>query len=103
MKYENTLLYWYFILSNIVDDYQKDESESENENENEKENENENENESESENENENESESENERSVYYFVIMMNIQNNTEISILSVLTVCEYHDNSSVMIYRINE
>ena len=26
-----------------------------------------------------------------------------EISILSVLTVCEYHDNSSVMIYRINE
>ena len=71
LKDENTVLYWYFILSNIVDDYQKDESESENENENEKENENENENESENENENESE------RSVYYFVVMMNIQNNT--------------------------
>ena len=30
-----------------------------------------------SENESENESESENERSVYYFVVMMDIQNNT--------------------------
>ena len=35
------------------------------------------ENESENENENENENESESERSVYYFVIMMDIQNNT--------------------------
>ena len=43
----------------------------ENENENESENENENENESESENENESE------RCVYYFVVMMDIQNNT--------------------------
>lgn len=31
----------------------------------------------ESENESENENENENERSVYYFVVMMNIQNNT--------------------------
>ena len=38
---------------------------------------NESENESENENENENENESESERSVYYFVIMMDIQNNT--------------------------
>ena len=43
-----------------------------NENENESESENENENESESESENENESE----RCVYYFVVMMDIQNN---------------------------
>lgn len=34
-------------------------------------------NESESESENENESENESERSVYYFVVMMDIQNNT--------------------------
>lgn len=34
-------------------------------------------NESENESENKNESENENERSVYYFVIMMDIQNNT--------------------------
>lgn len=34
-------------------------------------------NESENESENKNESENENERSVYYFVVMMDIQNNT--------------------------
>ena len=34
-------------------------------------------NESESESENKNESENENERRVYYFVVMMDIQNNT--------------------------